>query len=79
MYLAWAIALELEHVHGVVDPAAEVVELNVPRHALNPHLHHHGDMEEQGRTEGREKERRKERKKEGKKETRKNHGKDGGK
>ncbi|TNN35351.1 hypothetical protein EYF80_054483 [Liparis tanakae] len=42
-YLARAVALQLEHVHGVVDPPAVVVELDVPRQALNTDLHPYND------------------------------------
>lgn len=41
-YLAWSVALQFKHVHGVVDPSAVVIKLNVPRQALNAHLDSYG-------------------------------------
>lgn len=37
-HLARSVALQLKHVHGVVDPAAVVIELDVPCQALDTHL-----------------------------------------
>lgn len=37
-HLARSVALQLKHVHGVVDPPTVVVELDVPRQALDAHL-----------------------------------------
>lgn len=37
-HLARSVALQLKHVHGVVDPPTVVIELDVPRQALDTHL-----------------------------------------
>lgn len=37
-HLARSVALQLKHVHGVVDPPTVMIELDVPRQALDTHL-----------------------------------------
>lgn len=37
-YLAWSVALEFKHIHGVVDPPTVVIKLNVSSQALDAHL-----------------------------------------
>lgn len=37
-HLARSVALQLKHIHGVVDPPTVVIELDVPRQALDTHL-----------------------------------------
>lgn len=39
IYLSWPVALQLKHIHGVVDPPTVVVKLDVPGQPLNVHLH----------------------------------------
>lgn len=37
-HLARSVALQLKHIHGVVDPPTVVIKLDVPRQALDTHL-----------------------------------------
>lgn len=37
-HLAGSVALQLKHIHGVVDPPTVVIELDVSRQALDAHL-----------------------------------------
>lgn len=38
-HLAWSVAFQFKHIHGVVDPAAEMVKLDISSQAMNPHLY----------------------------------------